>query len=252
MSEPAATVGDVSRPPTRDRLATGRIGLVVERVLGALTGDGTGRRVLDCGGGSGAIAVPLAAAGAQVTVVDVSADALSTLQRRAAEAGVEGAVTGVPGDIEVLAAVFEGDESFDAVLAHGVLDSVSDPDAVLAAMAARVTPGGVLSVVLANPAAAVLGRALGGEPAAALTELRRLDAPDTVGPDRVVRLAAAIGLTLESRAGVGVFSDLVPGSVGETPGAREAVAQLDAAAAERPPFAEIAARVHLLLRRPGP
>ena len=242
----------MSRPPTRDRLAPGRVGLVVDRLLSALPAAGQGRSVLDCGGGSGAIAVPLAVAGAQVTVVDVSADALSTLQRRAAEAGVESAVTGVPGDIEALGAVFEGDESFDAVLAHGVLESVGDLEAVLAAMAARVTPGGVLSVVLANPAAAVLARVLGGEPAAALTELRRLDAPDTVGPDRVVRLAAAAGLTLESRAGIGVFSDLVPGSVGEAPGGREAVAQLDAAAAERAPFAEIAARIHLLLRRAGP
>ena len=51
--------------------------------------------LLDCGGGSGTFAVPLAAAGADVTVVDISADALATLQRRADEAGV--AALGAPG-----------------------------------------------------------------------------------------------------------------------------------------------------------
>jgi len=44
--------------------------------------------VLDVGGGSGTRAVPLAARGCTVTVVDTSIDALAMLRRRAAEAGV--------------------------------------------------------------------------------------------------------------------------------------------------------------------
>ncbi|MDQ1743527.1 MAG: hypothetical protein QOE23_1866, partial [Pseudonocardiales bacterium] len=60
-------------------------------------------RVLDCGGGSGGLAVPLAAEGAVVTVVDVSIDALATLMRRAAEAGVSDRVTAVQGEAESLA-----------------------------------------------------------------------------------------------------------------------------------------------------
>ena len=44
-------------------------------------------RVLDLGGGTGGIAVPLAAAGHDVTVVDPSPDALASLARRAAETG---------------------------------------------------------------------------------------------------------------------------------------------------------------------
>ncbi|MDT4958962.1 MAG: hypothetical protein QOD31_2761, partial [Pseudonocardiales bacterium] len=79
--------------------------------------------MLDCGGGSGSFAVPLAEAGAQVTVVDVSVDALATLRRRADEAGVAERVQPVQADVESLAdAVPAG--SFDLVLAHGILEAV--------------------------------------------------------------------------------------------------------------------------------
>jgi hypothetical protein len=117
-------------------------------------------------------------------------------------------------------------------------------------MAAAVRPGGLLSVLVGNPLAAVLARALAGEPALALHELRELDGDtDRLGPDAVLALCAGAGLSVEARHGIGVFSDLVPGSALDAPGAREALAQLDAEAASRTPFADIAGRIHLLARR---
>jgi hypothetical protein len=74
---------------------------------------------------------------------------------------------------------------------------------------------------------------------------------DRVGPQAVLRLCQGAGLAVESRHGIGVFSDLVPGSALDQPGALDALDRLDADAAGRSPFAEIAARVHLLVRRPG-
>ena len=68
----------------------------------------TSLTVLDLGGGSGGSAVPLAQLGHRVTVVDASADALATLQRRAAEAGVAALVTAVQGDVERLPAAVAG------------------------------------------------------------------------------------------------------------------------------------------------
>ena len=67
-------------------------GGVVWSVLGAELGrrsaaGAAGLDVLDLGGGSGVSAVPLAELGHRVTVLDVSADALATLHRRAEEAG---------------------------------------------------------------------------------------------------------------------------------------------------------------------
>ncbi len=205
-------------------------------------------RVLDCGGGSGSFAVPLARAGAHVTVVDISIDALATLGRRAAEAGVGDQVSGVQGDIESLPeAVADG--GFDLVLAHGIVEAVDDRAAAVAAIARATRPGGLVSMLLGNPAAAVLGRALAGDLASARIALGLLADTDSV--DDIAALAAACGLDERARHGIGVFSDIVPGSALDTPGAYRQLAALDAEAATTAPFTDIAARVHLLLRRPG-
>ena len=55
-------------------------------------------RVLDLGGGTGGLAVPLAEQGHHVTVVDPSPDALASLSRRVADAGVADRVTAVQGE----------------------------------------------------------------------------------------------------------------------------------------------------------
>lgn len=239
-----------------DRVRAGRQGL-----LSALLGDavqsvtvpGRRPRLLDCGGGTGASAVPLASAGAEVTVLDISADALATLRRRADEAGVGDRVHAVQGDAESMAGLVEGG-SFDLVLAHGILEAVDDIALTLAGIAAAVRPEGLVSLLVVNPASAVLSRALAGDPAGALRELRALtalDSPPRLDPDSVERHCAGAGLVVEVRHGIGVFSDLVPGATLDAPAARDIVAELDAEAASRSPFAELAGRVHLRARRPA-
>jgi len=73
-------------------------------------------RVLDLGGGTGELAVPLAELGpdlvADVTVVDPSPDALAALGRRAAESGVQARVHGSQGDADTLAEL----DRFDLLL----------------------------------------------------------------------------------------------------------------------------------------
>jgi SAM-dependent methyltransferase len=157
----------------------------------------------------------------------------------------------VQGDVEALGGLLDG-RQFDLVLAHGILEAVDDVRAAFTGISERVRPGGFMSVVVTNPAASVIARALAGEPDAALTELHELAAVAArIGPDVVQQLCRAAGLVVEARHGIGVFSDLVPGSALDQPGARDALDRLDADAAGRSPFAEIAARVHLLVRRPG-
>ena len=236
---------------------TGRAGLVAALLTDALRTLGvTGRRVqiLDCGGGSGSFAVPLASAGCEVTVVDISADALATLRRRADEAGVAEHVHPLNGDVEALSS-FVHPASVDAVLAHGVLDAVDQVEATVREMVAVLRPGGLLSVLVANPVASVVARALAGEPVLALAELRGLDtATGPLGPDQVEVLCRSLSLVPAQpnwRHGIGVFSDLVPGAALDSPAAREAVRVLDAEAAGRAPFAALAGRVHLMFRRPG-
>src|SRR6185312_6682013 len=75
--------------------------------------------VLDVGGGTGGIAVPLAELGHRVTVVDTSPDALAALERRAAESGVR--VRAVQGDAVDLPDLL-GPDAADLVLCHSVLE----------------------------------------------------------------------------------------------------------------------------------
>src|SRR3712207_8582015 len=80
----------LGRVPTSSRTAADTLSPRTAAVWSALDPVLTARtlRVLDVGGGSGTLAVPLAEAGHDVTVVDPSADALATLRRRAETAGV--------------------------------------------------------------------------------------------------------------------------------------------------------------------
>jgi S-adenosylmethionine-dependent methyltransferase len=237
-------------------------GGVVWSVLGAelerrAAADAHGLDVLDLGGGSGVSAVPLAELGHRVTVLDTSADALATLQRRAADAGVADQVTPVQGEVEQLpGAVRPG--SYDLVLCHGLLEVVDSPATTLAAVAGALRAGGCASVLAAGRAAAVLARALGGR----LTEAARMaaDPAGRSGPaDPMLRrfdsaelsaLVDAAGLRVESVHGIGVVADLVPGSVLDgRPGAAEALRELEAAICDRPPYRDVAARLHVLARR---
>ena len=237
----------------RDRTTSGRQRLVWQLLAEAVASVSSGERpaaVLDCGGGSGSFAVPLARAGAQVTVVDVSVDALATLSRRADEAGVSQRVRSVQCDVEVLADAVPA-ASFDLVLAHGVREAVDHLAPAFDAIAATVRPGGLLSVLVGNPVAGVLARALTGDVAGALRELRGLDSDfGRPGPSAVQALCREAGLLIEQVHGIGVFAELVSGSALDAPGALEALADLEAETAVRPPFCEIASRVHILARRP--
>ncbi|KAA2258634.1 methyltransferase domain-containing protein [Solihabitans fulvus] len=215
-------------------------------------------RVLDVGGGSGVWAVPLAAAGCAVTVIEPSPNALATLHRRAVDAGVTDRITAVQGDTDALAELV-GVGSADLVLAHGVLEVVDDAGSALAALAEATAPGGAVSVLVANRYAAVLHRAIAGR----LVDARRLlddEAGQLAGSkDPLLRrftveglegLMVAAGLTVELLQGHGVVADLVPGVVLDaSPGAADALAELELAAAAHPPLRDVAARLHVLARR---
>ncbi|SFM66210.1 Methyltransferase domain-containing protein [Saccharopolyspora antimicrobica] len=213
--------------------------------------------MLDVGGGSGVWAVPLASEGCAVTVVDPSPNALATLQRRAVDAGVADRITPLQGDTDALAALApEG--GADLVLAHGVLEVVDDVEAAVAALAAATAPGGVLSVLVANRYAAVIGRALAGRVSDALQLIQdadgRLDpASDTLqrrfDAEGLERVLTDGGFTVERIQGQAVLSDLVPGSVlDNNPRAADAMAELERVAAVRPPLRDIATRLHAVAR----
>lgn len=231
---------------------------VLEDEVARVRAQGTAEpRVADVGGGTGVWAVPLAAAGCVVTVVDPNQNALATLRRRAAETGVSDRIVVVADDTDALTARVPAG-SADLVLAHGLLEVVDDPARVAAALAATVAPGGAVSVLAANRFAAVLHRALAGH----LAEARHLlDGPDGVLADdgeSILRrfdsaglrtLLAAVGLEIALLQGDGVVGD----SLGEAEAAQysgDDLARFETAASVVAPLRDIASRLHVLARRP--
>jgi SAM-dependent methyltransferase len=216
----------------------------------------TGRQVLDIidvGGGTGGLAVPFAALGHNVTVVDPSPDALAAAQRRAAEAGARlNAVQGEAASLDSVA----GPKAADLVICHNVLEYVDSPAEAMAAIAAVLRPSAAVSVIAANAMAAVLHRALAGR----FTEARQLlETGGAAGATRrftlptLTSLIEGAGLRAGEAHGLRIFSGLVPGALldGDAGGAGgpEALRALEAAAAATPPLRDIAAQLHLLGHR---
>lgn len=242
---------------------------VLRAVISELTAQ-TGRArldIIDAGGGTGGFAVPLAAAGHTVTVIDPSPDSLAAAQRRAAEMSVPlRAVQGEATDLAALA----GGQGADLVLCHSVLEYVDSPAAAMTAVASVLRPGGAVSVLAASAVAAVIHRALAGRFDEARRLLAAVSTTGTVaqgtGPGggrpggvpgrpepRRFTLAEVTGLIEEAGLrpgaahGIRVFTDLVPGSFADVdPGAADALLALERATSEHPAFHDIAAQFHVL------
>jgi ubiquinone/menaquinone biosynthesis C-methylase UbiE len=254
----ASTTPDARRDGARSTLLWDALQRVV-----AARAEQSGRAVLDIvdvGGGTGGFAVPFAALGHNVTVVDPSPDALAAAQRRAAERQVR--LAAVQGDADGLDHV-AGDDAADLVICHSVLEYVEDPAVAMAAIARVLRPGGTVSVVAANAVAAVLHHALSGkyeqarEILSAVTRASAGDGAQGITADGRRRFTLAgltaliegAGLRAGSASGVRVFAGLLP-AADPDPGAADALRALEDEAAACPALRDIAARLHLLGERP--
>lgn len=236
--------------PSERRYAV-RTGVVWATIREAL-GDRTGATVIDIGGGTGGFAVPLAALGHRVLVVDPSPDALAALARRADEREVSHLVSGVQGDLDGLPVT----EPADLVLCHGVLEVVADPAVALDTLAGLLRPGGLLSLLVAQRHAAVIAKAMAGHFHDARDLLDAAPGEDSstrvarFTSDELLALLGPAGLSATAVHGIRVFADLVPGSLLELePGASQALVELERVVAQRPEYLPLATQVHVLATR---
>jgi S-adenosylmethionine-dependent methyltransferase len=253
----------LSRP-----LRGGMLWDVLRAVVSARAAE-TGRQALDIvdvGGGTGGLAVPFAALGHNVTVIDPSPDALAAAQRRAAEAGTR--LTSVQGEAASLDSV-AGAASADLIICHNVLEYVDSPADAMSAIARVLRPSATVSVLAANTVAAVLHRALAGRFAEARSLLqegtgglvpprdRGVPGGRPPGPaerrftlPELIALIEAAGLRPGEAHGLRVFGGLVPGALLEgDAAASDALRALEEAAAIIPPLRDIASQLHVLGHR---
>ncbi len=211
-----------------------------------LAGLGTGAPrpldIVDLGGGTGGIAIALGGDGHRVTVIDPSPDALASLERRTADAGLAGQVVGRQGDATDLVGLV-GAGQVDVVLCHRVLEVVDSPADALAAIAEVLRPGGALSLLVAQRHAAVLSQALAGHIALArrtYADRSRFD------HDGVIRLVTEAGFQVVVSHGIGAIADQVPdGLIDGEAGAYAELVALEQEISTDPAFRAVAPQVQV-------
>ncbi len=223
----------------------------------AAAGGGPMRAALDLGGGTGALAVRLAALGYSVAVVDSSTTMIELAREAARQAGVLERLSFHQADAARAAGLF-APESFDVATCHNVLEYVPDPAAAVRALRKSVrSQGGIVSLLVRQRAGEALRHALKGHD---LDHARRaLDAEWATeslygGPARVFdsqslrALLDESGLELIAERGVRVVADYLPPALTETEAAYARLLAFELALGARPEFAAVARYRQVLAR----
>ena len=212
-------------------------------------------RICDVGGGAGHNSIPLAQRGYEVKILDPSDEMLQTAQQtlEAEEKDVRDRVELVSGVGEDASRIF-GREAFDAVLCHGVLIYLENPDPLIEALSAIARPGAVISILTKNADALAMRPALEGRYKDALAffdtkrEINRLGlvtSTDTI-PELSTKLEK-YGIELEQWYGVRVFTDHLDD---RSPGPDlPYVLEAEWEAGRRDPYRGVARLVHLVGRK---
>ncbi len=212
-------------------------------------------RICDVGGGAGHNSIPLARRGYEVKILDPSEEMLHRARQTldAEEEAVRDRVNLVRGSGEDAPRIF-GSETFDAVLCHGVLIYLENPDPLIEALSAIARPGATISILTKNAAALAMRPTLEGNYKEALSlfdsdrETNRLgvDTRADIIPELSAKLGK-YGIELEQWYGVRVFTDHLddrpPGP--DLPD----VLQAEWEAGRRDPYRQVARLVHLVGRK---
>lgn len=227
---------------------------VIEETMGREASRlGTSLRILDVGGGDGMDALPLAAAGHDVTVLDQSRAWLDEAERRAEQAGVH--IRTIEGDLSSPPELGE----FDLVLCHFVLHYLPAGTRDLATLAGFVRRGGALSVVVPNPVGMVLRQLVSGGPAAAITELGA-ESKHAVLFDHDVRKVemgeledglGEVGLSVVRRYGSRIANDLLTDDDAKNePDYFDDLLRLELALCDQEPYVRIGGMYQVIATKP--
>lgn len=220
--------------------------------------------VLDVGGGAGHQSFPLARAGYDVTLLDPSPTMLAKARQRlqGLPAEAQRRVTLVRGDGETADQAVEG-RRFGAVLCHGVLGYLEQPEPLVDQLCRCADDGGVVSIMTANAHAMAVRPALERRWDDALaafdarTEVGVLGVPgraDTV--EELSELIRGRGVQPVGWYGVWLFVDWLEFSGAELDpeDARQvaAAAAVELEASRRDPYRQLSRVFHLVGRKNAP
>jgi 2-polyprenyl-3-methyl-5-hydroxy-6-metoxy-1,4-benzoquinol methylase len=215
------------------------------------------RRALDVGGGTGALALRLAAEGWQAEVLDSSTAMLALASVAARRAGHSSRVGLHEGDALRLGETF-GPEAFDLVACHNVLEYVEDPSEVVRAVASAARRGGLVSLLARNRAGEAMRAAVKAQDldaarhalTAAFVKESLYGGPAKLfDPEQLRAVASAAGLEVLAVRGVRVVADYLPGSLSEKEDDYRRLLDFEHTLGARTDFAAVARYAQLVARR---
>lgn len=168
--------------------------------------------VLDAGGGMGQIATGLAQQGHKITLCDISGKMLARAQDYAELHKVSHQINFLQMNIRDLPVAW--DNRYDLVLLHAVLEWVTDPEVILAKLYKVLRPGGILSIMFYNLHGLTLRNLTLGNFGYLQVEMKKRK-KQTLSPDyprdpaQVYYWLQQTGFSLERKAGIRVFSDML-------------------------------------------
>jgi S-adenosylmethionine-dependent methyltransferase len=217
--------------------------------------------ILDAGGGSGEMALRLVGCGYRVWLLDSGPAMLEQAIKsaRSLPAEARGRLIPCVMAVEDAAQAF-APRTFDAIFCHTLIEYLPEPRAALGALVPLLQPGGLLSVSFVNRHAQVL-RHIWSEHDLAAAEVSLRGSTAFCAPlfgiqgeahtaEEVAAWLDALGLAVVAVRGVRAFADFVPADHLADPAFLDALLELERAAAERPPYKQIARYVQLLARAP--
>lgn len=214
------------------------------------------KRALDVGGGTGAVAVRLAAHGWHVAVLDASEAMLTLAADEARRSGVADLITFHQADAAAIVEAF-APQSFDLVVCHNVMEYVDDPSVIFRAISTMVRPQGLISILARNRAGEAMRAALKSHDFAAAEHALTADwVKESLygGPARLFdpltlrALTAEAALEVVAERGVRVLADYLLAALEEIEEAYQRLFAFEMKLGARADFTAVARYVQVLAR----
>ncbi|MDO3385745.1 methyltransferase domain-containing protein [Gilvimarinus sp. SDUM040013] len=204
--------------------------------------------ILDAGGGQGQFSIPLAAAGHELTLCDLSQKMLGKARARASEMGLQNVLL-KHSSIQSL----QIKTQFDLVLCHAVLEWVVEPKAVLLHLWQMVKPGGHVSIIFYNHHSLVYKNLLRTNYKKVLADdysafAGSLTPINPLRPEQVLNWCEQLEANLLCHSGIRVFHDYILDAANRQK-SPEQVMSLELSLSRQPPFRDLGRYVHLLLEK---
>ncbi|EGN74954.1 methyltransferase family protein [Idiomarina sp. A28L] len=166
---------------------------------------------IDVGGGLGQINSQFAKAGYQVTHTDIAAEMVVGAEEEHSKQGISQHYRYLQSSLQKLDDVI-GNEQFDVVLCHAVLEWLADPYAALTPLIERVKPGGWLSLMFYNLDAKLMANMIYGNfdyvnAGLQVKKKVRFSPNYPLKPENVIARLGQFPVTLVTHSGVRCFHD---------------------------------------------